>query len=76
MTALTKSIGIGVSLGGALSGGIIDAMSEDFAGVTYKVPYVAIALVMVLSYTASLLTTYLPARGASKVYPAEALRYE
>jgi putative ABC transport system permease protein len=69
-------IGIGVALGGALSGGIIDAMSEDFAGVTFKVPYVAIALVMVLSYTASLLTTYLPARGASKVYPAEALRYE
>ena len=69
-------IGIGVALGGALSGGIIDAMSEDFAGVTYKVPYVAIALVVVLSYTASLLTTYLPARGASKVYPADALRYE
>ena len=69
-------LGIGVALGGALSGGIIDAMSEDFAGVTYKVPYVAIALVVVLSYAASLLTTYLPARGASKVYPAEALRYE
>jgi ABC-type lipoprotein release transport system permease subunit len=51
-------------------------MSEDFAGVTYKVPYVAIALVVVLSYATSLLTTYLPARGASKVYPAEALRYE
>jgi putative ABC transport system permease protein len=69
-------IGIGVALGGALSGGIIDAMSEDFAGVAYKVPYAAIALVVALSYAASLLTTYLPARQASKVYPAEALRYE
>ena len=53
-------LGIGVALGGALSGGIIDAMSEDFAGVTYTVHYVAIALVVVLSYAASLLTTYLP----------------
>jgi ABC-type antimicrobial peptide transport system permease subunit len=69
-------LGIGVALGGALSGGIIDAMSEDFAGVTYKVPYVAIALVVALSFAASLLSTYLPARQASKVYPAEALRYE
>src|SRR5919202_1761094 len=47
-------IGVGVALGGALSGGIIDAMSEDFAGVTYKVPYVALALVVALSYAASL----------------------
>jgi putative ABC transport system permease protein len=69
-------IGLGVALGAALSGGLIDSLSEDIAGVTYKVPYVAIALVVAFSYAASLLTTYLPARQASKVYPAEALRYE
>ena len=69
-------LGIGVALGAALSGGMIGAMSEDLAGVTYEVPYAAIALVVALSYAASLLTNYLPARGASKVYPAEALRYE
>lgn len=51
-------------------------MSEDFSGITYEVPYAAITLMVVLSYAASLLTTYLPARQASKVYPAEALRYE
>jgi ABC-type lipoprotein release transport system permease subunit len=33
-------------------------------------------LVVIFGYAASLLTTYLPARQASKVYPAEALRYE
>jgi putative ABC transport system permease protein len=30
----------------------------------------------VVGYAASVLTTFLPARRASKVYPAEALRYE
>src|SRR5215207_2587202 len=69
-------IGLGVALGAALSGGLIDSLSEDIAGVTYKVPWVAVSLVVALSYAASLLTTFLPARQASKVYPAEALRYE
>ncbi len=34
------------------------------------------ALGVALAYLASLLTTYLPAWQASRVYPAEALRYE
>ncbi|MGH3088720.1 MAG: ABC transporter permease [Rubrobacteraceae bacterium] len=69
-------IGLGVALGGALSGTIIDSMKQDFAGITYQVPWLTIALVVGVAYVASLLTTFLPARSASKVYPAEALRYE
>jgi ABC-type lipoprotein release transport system permease subunit len=42
----------------------------------YRIPWAALLLVIVVGYAASLLTTYLPARRASKVYPAEALRYE
>jgi hypothetical protein len=41
-----------------------------------RVPYATLALVIVVGYAASLLTTFLPARQASNVYPAEALRYE
>ncbi|MBA2694134.1 MAG: ABC transporter permease [Rubrobacter sp.] len=69
-------IALGVALGGALSGTIIGSIEQDFAGITYQVPWLTVALVVGVAYAASLLTTFLPARSASKVYPAEALRYE
>jgi ABC-type lipoprotein release transport system permease subunit len=40
------------------------------------VPWSTLGVIVGLAYLASLLTTFLPARQASKVYPAEALRYE
>ncbi len=39
-------------------------------------PVLEIALILVGAYLATLLTTYLPSRAASRVAPAEALRYE
>ena len=68
-------IGLGVALGAALSVGIVDSFAEQFAGVQYTVPWTTLGVVIGLAYAASLLTTFLPARQASKVYPAEALRY-
>jgi putative ABC transport system permease protein len=69
-------IGTGIALGFGLSGNIIELMVGDMAGVTYQVPWTMIGLVAAIAYAASLLTTFVPARQASKVYPAEALRYE
>jgi putative ABC transport system permease protein len=69
-------LGVGVSLGLAFSGTLIDNIREGFPGMEYRVPWSALVLVIVAGYAASLLTTYLPARRASRVYPAEALRYE
>jgi putative ABC transport system permease protein len=69
-------IGLGITLGAALSGAVIDSLTEDLAGASYQVPWTTLALVVALAYGASLLTTFLPARQASRVYPAEALRYE
>jgi len=69
-------IGVGVALGLGFSGTLIDNIREGFPGLEYRVPWSALLLVIVVGYVASLLTTYLPARSASKVYPAEALRYE
>ncbi len=42
----------------------------------FHVPVVEITLILVGAYLATLVTTYLPARTASLVAPAEALWYE
>ncbi len=67
---------LGVALGVAPSAQIIDEMAKSFPGLKYEVPWFNIITVVVVAYVASLLTTYLPARQAARVYPAEALRFE
>ncbi len=69
-------IATGTALGFGLSPNVMDLISGDMTGVTYEVPWATIGLTATVAYAASLLTTFLPARQASKVYPAEALRYE
>jgi ABC-type lipoprotein release transport system permease subunit len=49
---------------------------RTFGTVDFHVPVVEILLILVGAYVATLVTTYLPARAASRVAPAEALRYE
>ncbi len=66
----------GLALGFGLSGNVMDRMAGDMVGVTYQVAWTKIGLTAIIAYAASLLTTFLPARQASKVHPAEALRYE
>jgi putative ABC transport system permease protein len=51
-------------------------VDKTFGTVAFHVPIVDIAVILVGAYLATLLTTYLPARSASRVAPAEALRYE
>jgi putative ABC transport system permease protein len=69
-------IALGVALGFALSYNLISSISDDFEGMSYSVPWINIVVIVAVAYGASLLTTYLPARQAANVYPAEALRYE
>ena len=49
---------------------------HTFGTVDFHVPVVEIVLILLGSYLATLLTTYLPSRAAAQVAPAEALRYE
>jgi putative ABC transport system permease protein len=72
-------IGTGLALGLALTPQIMDIMAEAYAGessVRTIVPWQSLLIVSAVAYTSALLTTILPARQASSVTPAEALRYE
>ena len=50
--------------------------NQAFGAVDFHVPVMEILLILLGSYLATLLTTYLPSRAAAGVAPAEALRYE
>ena len=69
---------IGVVLGLILSYNAISDIRAEEAEENLKwvVPWLQIGVIIVLTYFFSLLATYLPARQASRIYPAEALRYE
>jgi len=51
-------------------------VDKTFGTVAFNVPVTQIALILVGAHLATLVTTYLSARSASRVAPAEALRYE
>ena len=70
-------VAIGVVLGLAISYNLL--ASPEFTGGTdidFHVPWARLAVILVIAYGASALMTLLPARAASRVAVAEALRYE
>ena len=75
--ALT-SIVVGTALGLALAYNVIDDARRQatWPSVHLIVPWINLAVIFVVVMVVALATTYLPARRASRVYPAEALRYE
>lgn len=77
-TAYVVGLGIlsGSALGVVLSRNLF--VSDDGAGsdAPFLVPWVEIAIVVVVTVATAMLMTWLPSRQASRVAPAEALRYE
>lgn len=74
-------VGMGVISGSGL--GLILARnlfsSDDFAGVEdvqFVIPWTLVIIILIVTIVAALLMTLVPARQASKLAPAEALRYE
>jgi putative ABC transport system permease protein len=67
---------IGTVLGLLLGHQVVTYFAKTDPGLTVSIPWVQVGLIVVGAYAASLLTTYLPARQASRIFPAEALRYE
>ncbi len=69
-------IGIGTGLALITAYNMINQMAKDVPGMYFDMPWSTILVVVGLAYGMALLTTWLPAIQASRVTPAEALRYE
>jgi putative ABC transport system permease protein len=75
--ALTAIV-VGTALGLMLGYNIISdsAQQPSWDALTFTVPWLSLGVIFALVYAVALLTTLAPALRASRVYPAEALRYQ
>jgi putative ABC transport system permease protein len=69
-------IALGVALALALGPQVVGEMAAQFGGLETETPWTQILITAGVAYLAALITTYVPAVQASRVYPAQALRYE
>jgi putative ABC transport system permease protein len=75
--ALT-SIVVGTLLGLAVALNVIYGAADQsgMENLSFDVPWLTLAVIFLAVYAVALLTTLEPARRASRVFPAEALRYQ
>jgi putative ABC transport system permease protein len=71
LTAIVAGCGLGL----AVAANVIAFVGEQQA-VSLVVPWLNLAVIFTVVFVASLASTLLPALRASRIYPAEALRYE
>jgi putative ABC transport system permease protein len=75
--ALT-AIAVGTALGLVVAYEIVldVATQPSWESLAFTVPWLALGVIFAVVYAVALLTTLAPALRASRVYPAEALRYQ
>ena len=75
--ALTAIV-VGTALGLAVAYNVIadTRRQPSWQHMGFDVPWLTLALIFFLVYAVAMATTLAPARRASRVYPAEALRYQ
>ena len=73
-----SSIAVGTLLGLAVAYNMIyDAQHQpSWSNMTFSPPWLMLGIIFLVVYAIALATSYAPARRASRVYPAEALRYQ
>ena len=74
VTVLGTALGLG--LGALISWNIVNSIQDSVDGLSYSIPWATVSIIVVIAVVAALVTTFIPARQASKIYPSEALRYE
>ncbi|HEU4760035.1 MAG TPA: FtsX-like permease family protein [Dehalococcoidia bacterium] len=69
---------LGTGLGLMVAYNVISETADQpsWDNITFAVPWLNLLIVYAIVYSAALLAAFVPARHASQVYPAEALRYE
>jgi putative ABC transport system permease protein len=77
-SSIVASLGIivGSVLALALSYQVLNDMRDTMKNLEFQMPWMELAIIAGVSWVASMLMTIIPAWQASKIYPAEALRYE
>ncbi|KYK26333.1 MAG: hypothetical protein AYK23_03110 [Candidatus Proteinoplasmatales archaeon SG8-5] len=72
----TLGVIIGIATGLIVSYEIFNIMISEMGGnIAFEIPWFKIAYVTAIAYGATIICTIIPARNASKIAPAEALRY-
>ncbi len=69
-------LGIGMGVGLGVGTALLFMEDADIEGIKAVIPWGRIGFIVLLTYVASLFTTFVPAYRAARIYPAEALRYE
>jgi len=74
LTAIVTGTALGLIMGFNV---ILDSRNTPtWSDLPYTIPWTSLVAVFVVVYAAALLATFAPAMRASRVYPAQALRYE
>ena len=66
---------IGIGLGAWTGWNIFRSISAEADGLTYSIPWLNVTVIVLVAVVFSLVTTFIPAKQASKIKPSEALRY-
>lgn len=74
VSGILLGLGLGLSLAWVLF--VTGEFGEESRSIDFAVPWLQLAIICAIAFAASMLMTVLPARSASRVPVAEALRYE